>query len=53
MLLQFARRRARVKKGEVRAKMQGTLGALAKHGGEKGVKSIFGTFGPIKWSKRP
>jgi hypothetical protein len=42
-----ARRRARCKKGEVRVKMQGTLGALAKHGGEKGVKLIFGTFGPI------
>jgi hypothetical protein len=34
-------------------KMQGTLGAIVKHGGEKGVKVIFGTFGPINWENAP
>jgi hypothetical protein len=34
-------------------KMQGTLGAIVKHGGEKGENGIFGTFGPIICANAP
>jgi hypothetical protein len=48
-----ARRRARCKNGEGRVKMQGTLGAIVKHGGEKGVKGEFWHFWANKLWKTP